>query len=55
MSEILAASTPSDWRPLDLENTLYVELATGRVVIEMAPVFAPNHVANVRALVREHY
>ncbi|MEO8502353.1 MAG: peptidylprolyl isomerase [Acidobacteriota bacterium] len=55
MSEILAASAPTDWRPLDPENTLYVELSTGRVVIEMAPVFAPNHVANVRTLVREHY
>ncbi len=55
MAEILAASAPTDWRPLDPENTLYVELATGRVVIEMAPAFAPHHVANVRALVREHY
>ena len=65
MADILAASAPSDWRPLDPENTLYVEFATpagqgagphdGRVVIEMAPAFAPNHVANVRALVRERY
>jgi len=55
MSDILAASAPTDWRPLDPENTLYVELAGGRVVIEMAPAFAPHHVANVRALAREHY
>ena len=55
MTEILASSKPTDWRPLDPENTLYVELATGRVVIELAPSFAPAHVANVKALAREHY
>jgi peptidylprolyl isomerase len=52
---VLAASKPGDWRPLDPENTLYLELATGRVVIELAPVFAPHHVGNVKALAREHY
>ena len=39
----------------DPDNTLYLELAHGRVVIELAPSFAPNHVANVKALAREHY
>ena len=55
MAEVLAASQPSDWRPLDPENTLYLDLASGRVVIELAPAFAPRHVANVKALAREHY
>jgi len=55
MSEILASSKPADWRSLDPENTLYLELTNGRVVIELAPAFAPQHVANVKALVREHY
>lgn len=55
MDEVLAASKPSDWRPLDPENTLYLELAAGRVVMELAPDFAPRHVANVRQLVREQY
>jgi peptidylprolyl isomerase len=32
-----------------------MDLPAGRVVIEMAPAFAPNHVANVRALAREKY
>jgi peptidylprolyl isomerase len=54
-ADVLAASTPADWRALDPENTLYLELAGGRVVIELAPAFAPNHVANVKALAREHY
>ena len=54
-ADIISSSKPSDWRPLDPENTLYLELAAGRVVIELAPEFAPNHVANVKALVHEHY
>jgi peptidylprolyl isomerase len=55
MPEVLAASCPSDWRPLDPENTLYVELPAGRVVIELAPAFAPLHVANIKTLARAGY
>ena len=55
MAELLAKSRPGDWRSLDPENTLYLELASGRVVIDLAPDFAPHHVANVKALAREHY
>jgi len=55
MADVLAASKPADWRALDPENTLYLELANGRVVIELASTFAPNHVANIKTLVREHY
>ncbi len=54
-AEILAAAGPSDWRPLSPANTLYLELASGRVIIELAPSFAPRHVANIKALVREGY
>ncbi len=54
-ADILAASKPTDWRSLDPQRTLYLELASGRVVIELAPEFAPNHVANILALVREGY
>jgi cyclophilin family peptidyl-prolyl cis-trans isomerase len=55
LADIIKASSPSDWRPLDPDNTLYLELKTGRVVIELAPQYAPNHVANIKALVREKY
>lgn len=55
MAEVLAAAKPTDWRALDPENTLYLELTNGKVVIELAPAFAPNHVANIKALVRERY
>jgi peptidylprolyl isomerase len=54
-AEVLEKSTPADWRLLDPENTLYFELAGGRVVIELAPAFAPNHVANIKALARQRY
>ena len=54
-AQVLAASTAADWRALDPSNTLYLELPTGRVVIELAPQFAPHHVANVQALARGHY
>lgn len=55
VADVIKYSKPADWRPLDPDNTLYMELPSGRVVIEMAPAFAPNHVANIKALAREHY
>jgi peptidylprolyl isomerase len=55
MAEVLAASKPSDWRALDDANTLYVEWAAGRVVIELTRQFAPGTIANVKTLVREKY
>lgn len=55
MTQILAASPASDWRRLDPENTLYMDLPSGRVVIELAPAFAPRTVDNIRTLVRAKY
>lgn len=36
----------------DLENTLYLQLKDGRVVIELRPDLAPNHVARIKELTR---
>ena len=55
VADVVKASKASEWRPLDPENTMYIELPAGRVVIELAPAFAPNTAANIRALVRERY
>jgi peptidylprolyl isomerase len=55
MSDVIAASKSADWRALDPQNTLYLELPGGRVVIELSPAFAPKHVANIKALMHEHY
>lgn len=55
MQQVLDASKASDWRPLDADNTLYMELPGGRVVIELAKDFAPLHAANIRTLVQQKY
>jgi peptidylprolyl isomerase len=54
-AEILAAAPASAWRPLDEQHTLYMELPTGRVIVELEPALAPHTVANIEALVRMHY
>lgn len=54
-AEVIAASKPDEWRAIDPENTLYMDFPQGRVIIEMVPQFAPNHVANVKALSREGF
>jgi peptidylprolyl isomerase len=55
LQDILDNSPATDWRPLDPERTLYMELEAGRVIIELAPQFAPLHAANIRALARANY
>lgn len=45
----LAASAP------DPENTLYLDLDYGRVVIHMRPDLAPQHVARIKQLVRSGF
>jgi len=55
VADVLKASKPADWRALDPENTVYMDLPTGRVIMELAPAFAPATAANIRALVREKY
>jgi peptidylprolyl isomerase len=39
----------------DLENTLYLDVPAGRVVIEMRPDLAPKHVARIKELVRRGF
>jgi len=42
-------------RALDLENTLYLDLKDGRVVIELRPDLAPGHVARIKELARQGF
>ncbi len=50
-SEIIASAPDSAWRTPSPENLLYMEFGDGRLaIIELAPQFAPAHVANIRAL-----
>ncbi|HAI45448.1 MAG TPA: peptidylprolyl isomerase [Stenotrophomonas sp.] len=53
--QILDASPASDWRTPDPANLLYMNLDKGQVIIELAPAFAPQHVANIQTLAREHF
>src|ERR1700722_1678797 len=54
-TDIVKESPAADWRTPDPANTLYVELPSGRVIIELAPAFAPLHVDNVKTLVKERF
>lgn len=53
--QILDTSPDSAWRVLDPNRTLYMELDAGRVIIELAPQFAPQHVGNIRALAHARF
>jgi peptidylprolyl isomerase len=54
-TQVMEMAAPADWRRPDPANTLYLELASGRVIIELAPRFAPQHVANIKQLVAERF
>ncbi|PTQ13105.1 peptidylprolyl isomerase [Sphingomonas oleivorans] len=52
-AKILADAPPGAWRKVAPENLLMMTLAGGgRVAIELAPEFAPAHVANIVRLAR---
>jgi len=38
-----------------MEDTLYLDLASGRVIIELRPDLAPQHVAHIKALARRGF
>lgn len=55
MLAALAVGTVTKAQAADPENTLILELTTGRVVIEMRPDLAPKHVARIKELVRQGF
>lgn len=49
-------TTTADAKPvLDLENTLYLDLKDGRVVIQLRPDLAPGHVERIKELTRKGF
>ncbi len=49
-------TSPADAKPvLDPENTIYLDLADGRVVIQLRPDLAPNHVTRIKELTRQGF
>ncbi len=49
------AAQGREWRDVDLENLVVMDTNYGRVLIELAPAFAPEHVKRFRALVRAKF
>lgn len=54
--DAVKSAAASDWIEVPAENLLVMDLAGGkRVVIQLAPQFAPVHVANIRTMARSGY
>ncbi len=52
---IAVMATSPAARAADAENTLHLDLRYGRVVIELLPGLAPNHVRRIKELAREKF
>lgn len=48
-------STSTQWRALDINNTVLLTLPHGKVVIELAPQFAPKHVERFSTLAKNSF
>jgi len=51
----VAAPVQAANEKLDPENTIYLDLKDGRVVIKLRPDLAPKHVAQIKKLTREGF
>jgi len=55
-NDVVAKSPASAWKTIDPDDLMVMDLTNGgRVVIQLAPGFAPVHVANIKAMVRGNY
>jgi peptidylprolyl isomerase len=50
-----AEAQTADWRTPDPNNVIVVETNKGRIIAELDPVAAPNHVERVRGLVKSGF
>ena len=55
LGALLFLMTANNAEAQDLENQIYLDLKNGRVVIDLRPDVAPEHVARIKALTREGY
>jgi peptidylprolyl isomerase len=55
-NDIVAAAPARAWKTIPADDLMVIDLANGgRVVVQLAPEFAPVHVANIKALARDGY
>jgi peptidylprolyl isomerase len=52
---VIENSSDSDWRIPAAENLLYMQFEGAQIIFELAPDFAPEHIANIRKLVAARY
>jgi peptidylprolyl isomerase len=50
-----SAPGPADWRPPDPNDVLVIDTNKGRIIVEMVPEVAPQHVARMRELAHENF
>jgi peptidylprolyl isomerase len=55
VTEVMAAAPEAAWFQPDPEDTLYLDVAAGRIVILLVPELSPAHAAQVRTLARAGY
>jgi Peptidyl-prolyl cis-trans isomerase (rotamase) - cyclophilin family len=49
------AQAASDWRTVAPENLLVIDTPKGRILVELSPVAAPNHVERIRTLANQGF
>jgi len=55
-NDVVAAAPARAWRAIPADDLMVIDLKDGgRVVVQLAPAFAPVHVANIKALARANY
>lgn len=53
-AEIAASASAAEWQAIPADDLLLLEFAGGRkLVIQLAPAFAPTHIANIRRLIAD--
>jgi peptidylprolyl isomerase len=55
-TDVIAASKAAEWAEIPADDLMVIDLKSGkRVVVQLAPAFAPVHVANIQKLARAGY
>ena len=56
LTDIVNAAKPDEWQRVDPQDLMLIDLNDGsRVAIALAPALAPQHVGNIRGLIRAHW